>query len=85
MLFVVPRSEMVLESENSYDFSGSLPIKIFISKEKWNLLLTFLCIAQCTLYIRIVHLSVGLVRRGGNNSVDLSLHVLLYSTSFINK
>ena len=37
-----------------------------------------LCIARS-------HVSVGLRRRGGNISVDLSLFVLLYNTNFMNK
>ena len=32
-----------------------------------------------------IYISIGLRRRGGNISVDLSLFVLLYNTHFMNK
>ena len=35
--------------------------------------------------MRTVHISVGLRRRGGNISVDLSLSVSLYNTKIMNK
>ena len=47
-----------------------------------SLKLEFFC---CPFWLSALHVQVGLRKRGGNISVDLSLFGLLYNTNFTNK